>query len=161
MTYRLLFPPRDREWLKGMIQTSQSFTPSLSPDRQRREYSRPCDKRLPYPAIMELPSMQQHFRRPIKSSSELFRRYPHWATRLHILFEEAEDPTPVSALDRWAERRKAPRHSFWVAAAAFAVGIFFGLVTTALGVIQIWISYCAWRPAGTAICGAAPTGMSS
>ncbi|KAK0709398.1 hypothetical protein B0T26DRAFT_754613 [Lasiosphaeria miniovina] len=69
-----------------------------------------------------------------------------------VVFEEADDPTPTSQAGVWTERHKASRHSFWTTFVVFAVAIAFGIISTCLGVVQIWISYCAWRPAESGVC---------
>jgi hypothetical protein len=83
--------------------------------------------------------------RPLTTRRELFARYPHWALRLHILYAEAEDPTPVSWFGKWAERRKAARHTFWLTFIGFMVAILFGIVASIFAALQIWLSYCQWQ----------------
>lgn len=144
MTYKLLFPLRDIAWLRGLIKKGAGRSPNNG--------NYPTDKRLTSPASMDVPSSHQYYGRPIKNSQELFRRYPHWAVRLQVVFEEADDPTPTSQAGMWAERHKASRHSFWITFVAFAVAIAFGIISTCLGVVQIWISYCAWRSAESGVC---------
>ncbi|KAK1753173.1 hypothetical protein QBC47DRAFT_387932 [Echria macrotheca] len=149
MTYKLLFPVQDDRWLRNLIARG-------SRDHQSQLTTRtslyPSDSRLTSPASMPIPSSRRYYDRPIKSCPELFKRYPHWATRLQIIFEEADDPTPVSPTDMWADRHKATRHSFWITFMAFAVAIAFGIVSTGLGAVQVYISYCAWRPENTGVC---------
>ncbi|KAK5651836.1 hypothetical protein OQA88_11605 [Cercophora sp. LCS_1] len=133
MTYKLLFPINQmgRKWLDRMIDLSS---------RGRESRDIPEAKRLAWPATLQLPpgANQRKFERPIESTAELFKRYPHWAVRLQLLFEEADNPTPVSWWEMWAERRKSPRDSFWITFVAFTVAILFG-------VVSIWIAYCDWR----------------
>jgi hypothetical protein len=79
------------------------------------------------------------------SRREFFTRYPYWAVRLHNLYVEIEDPTPISSVGRWSELHKAARHMLWLTAVAFVVAILFGIVAAGLGAVQIWISYCDWQ----------------
>ncbi|KAK5659867.1 hypothetical protein OQA88_13330 [Cercophora sp. LCS_1] len=110
---------------------------------------RMCDQLLEPATLFHSPSQYppgyDYFHRPIRTNKALFERYPHWAMRLELLFEEAEDPIPVTAAEKWAERRKGPRYTFWITTVAFVFALLFGLITLGLGGVQIWISYCDWR----------------
>ncbi|KAK1723450.1 uncharacterized protein BDZ83DRAFT_653103 [Colletotrichum acutatum] len=75
---------------------------------------------------------------------ELYMQYPHWAPRLARLLKEVDDPTPTTRWERYAERRKSPRHMYKCALAAFIVAAIFGILATVLAAVQVWISYCAW-----------------
>jgi hypothetical protein len=153
MTYKLLFPVQDDRWLRDLI-TQGSRNHQFRSNTRISGY--PSDSRLTSPASMTIPSSHRYYNRPIKSCPELFKRYRHWATRLQIIFEEADDPTPVSRTGMWADRHKATRHSFWITFMAFAVAIAFGVVSTGLGAVQVYISYCAWRPENTGVCQGSP-----
>lgn len=138
MTYPLLFPPRDRQWLKSQIRPHRNWTgwgwPTLTTA---------LDPRLAAPFDNTLATDRYH--RPLENSHELYDRYPHWAPRLHALYDEAQEPGPSTALGRWAERRRAARHTYWVTAAAFTLAIVFGVTSTVVGVLQLWVSYCQWQ----------------
>ena len=114
----------------------------------------PEDARLTWPATIHLPPSQVKFERQIYNSADLSARYKYWGERLRILYEEAETPTPVTRLNKWIERRKSPGYTFWITFVAFSVAIFFGIVSSILGVIQIWIAYCGWRKE-SGMCGTA------
>lgn len=90
---------------------------------------------------------------PLTNRRELFERYPRWAVRLLILYEEADDPTPISWLDRFSERRKAARHTYFLTYLALVVALLLGVVTVGLGAVKIWISYCDWKGDIGGICG--------
>ncbi|EXF82296.1 hypothetical protein CFIO01_08183 [Colletotrichum fioriniae PJ7] len=75
---------------------------------------------------------------------ELYMQYPHWAPRLARLLKEVDDPTPTTRWERYAERRKSPRHMYKCALAAFIVAAIIGILATVLAAVQVWISYCAW-----------------
>ncbi|KAJ4392267.1 hypothetical protein N0V93_005892 [Gnomoniopsis smithogilvyi] len=81
----------------------------------------------------------------VRDTQKLFELYPHWAIRWQRIHQEAEAPTPVSRLDKWAQRRRDERHAFKVAYLALHLAIGFGVVATVLGVLQLWVSYCQWR----------------
>ncbi|KAM7184915.1 hypothetical protein V8F20_012007 [Naviculisporaceae sp. PSN 640] len=74
----------------------------------------------------------------------LYQKYPHWAERLYSLWKEAEDPTPVTMVERWSESRKNPRFTYWCTVVSLSIAIAFGAVATVLGALQVWISYCGW-----------------
>lgn len=138
MTYPLLFPPKDRQWLKSQIKPHRNWTGWGWPTMTTA-----LDPRLAAPFDNTLNTDRYH--RPLENSHELYERYPYWAPRLHALYDEAHEPSPSTALGRWAERRRAARHTYWVTAAAFTLAIVFGLTSTVVGVLQLWVSYCQWQ----------------
>jgi hypothetical protein len=131
MTYRLLFPFQDERWLAGQI----------------GEAGGPRDSALSSPAVMDIPSGLQDYKLPLRSVGDLQRRYPHWAARLQMIFEEADDPTPTTPELRWFER-----HALGITAWAFGVTILFGILTLVVGCIQILFAMCALRPSISNIC---------
>ena len=135
-TFLLLFPAQDRQWLERKINPASQWFRMGRKDRK-------LDKRLSAP--FKCLHQGTLYDRPLTTRRELFARYPHWAVRLHILFIEAEDPAPVSLFGKWAERRKAARHTFWLTFIAFVVAILFGIVATILSALQVWITYCQWQ----------------
>lgn len=146
MTYPLLFPPKDRQWLKTQIKPHYRWSGWGWPVKTSQ-----LDPRLAAPFDNTLATDRYH--RPLTNSQELYERYPHWAPRLQALYEEAEEPAPSTALGRWAERRRAARHTYWVTAAAFLLAIVFGISSTVLGAMQLWVAYCQWQvPTGSHMC---------
>lgn len=75
---------------------------------------------------------------------DLYERFPHWGDRLYLLWKEAEDPTPITAMGKWSDSNKSPRFMYWAGVIAVSIAIFFGIVATVLGALQVWISYCSW-----------------
>ncbi|KXX78180.1 hypothetical protein MMYC01_205489 [Madurella mycetomatis] len=142
MTYKLLFPFQDEQWLKAMI--------------TRGGDDGPKDLRLVSPATMEIPWSLRAYELLPRGTKELYKLYPHWGLRLQIIFEEAEDPTPVTAMSMWFDRHKASRHAFGITVFAFTVTILFGLLSLGVGGAQIWIALCTWRPTDSGICWTAP-----
>ncbi|KAF2422971.1 hypothetical protein EJ08DRAFT_725129 [Tothia fuscella] len=121
MTIQILFPLSDKQWI------------------EKRLDKKSVDKRLAGPFNLRFdPNFDN---RPLTNTRELYLRFPHWAVRLHMIYEEAEDPTPMNWMGRWAERRKASRHVFWLTFVAFLVAITFGITATVLGCLQVWISW--------------------
>jgi hypothetical protein len=139
-TIQLLFPPRDWDWLKEKIKEENRRSERRLLDMELLCHFDDWHKRDPY-------------LRALTSTDVLFRTYPYWAVRLEMIYQEAEDPTPISCFGRWAERRKAPRHSYLVAFWGVLIAIFFGIAALILSAVQTWVSYQAWKhppsPSGT------------
>ncbi|KAI1125909.1 hypothetical protein F5Y10DRAFT_246127 [Nemania abortiva] len=74
----------------------------------------------------------------------LYQKYPYWADRLYDLWREADDPTPTTRIERWTEARRNPRFTYWCTVISILIAILFGVFATALGAVQVWISWCAW-----------------
>ncbi|KAI1328411.1 hypothetical protein F5Y16DRAFT_398344 [Xylariaceae sp. FL0255] len=74
----------------------------------------------------------------------LYKRFPFWAERLHDLWAEANNPTPITYIERLTHRKQSPRFSYWCTVVAIMIGILFGIFATLLGALQVWISYCSW-----------------
>ncbi|RWA11831.1 hypothetical protein EKO27_g3287 [Xylaria grammica] len=74
----------------------------------------------------------------------LYEKYPYWADRLFELWREADDPTPTTRVERWAEARRNPRFTYWCTVVSIMIAISFGIVATALAAVQVWISWCSW-----------------
>lgn len=75
---------------------------------------------------------------------ELYERFPHWGERLEVLFKEIENPTPMTRIEKWSEKRKSPRWTTWWVALGLFVAILFGVAATTLAALQVWISWCSW-----------------
>ncbi|KAK1964886.1 hypothetical protein LY78DRAFT_542892, partial [Colletotrichum sublineola] len=133
-TYRLLVPHRDFKWARRTFLSSVpgSGTQRLTP--WKKAHQQASDPRL-----TEIFSFWHHdadVGTRLTTYSQMFKRYPHWGLRIQSLMEEAEDPTPMTWIGRWAERRKGPRHAFWVTVVAFVVASLFGTIAMALGIVQ-------------------------
>ncbi|KAL3418121.1 hypothetical protein PVAG01_09836 [Phlyctema vagabunda] len=148
-TIALLFPTQDRQWLERKINPRSRWF------RIGRRESRQLDKRLSAP--FKSHHGETLHDRPLTTRRELFARYPHWAVRLHTIYAEAEDPTPVSWFGKWAERRKAARHTFWLTFVGFMVAILFGILASILAAVQIWLSYCQWQGENASVVCRTPT----
>lgn len=145
MTYRILFPTRDYLWLESLIESSAKPSWSRLWKASDDDAAR-LDKRLSF-------AFQNHhgvreYDLPLTNVKDLFDRFPHWAIRLHQIYAEAEDPTPTSFLGRWSERRRGPRHTYWVTVLALVLASFFAFAALTLGGVQVWISYCQWQGPG-------------
>lgn len=155
MTFELLFPSHDRDWLARKVGKEGLWWPlrwlPLPLPTLRKRAAKLRDQDL-WSHVVPDDKRFTWREKPLTNRHELFERYPHWGLRLHILLEEAADPTPISRRGRWAERRKAARHSFWVTVLAFGVAIAFGIVATVLALVQLWIAWCTWQGPDVATC---------
>jgi hypothetical protein len=143
---QILFPVQDRKWLGELIKKSQ---------RERRWFARKVEKPrldIRLTASFDFWHEPNFDLRRLTSRRELFSRFQYWAVRLNAIYEEAEDPTPTTRIGRWAERRKAARHTFWLTVLGFTVAIFFGIAATVLAAVQVWIGYCDWKGQISAAC---------
>ncbi len=55
-----------------------------------------------------------------------------------------ENPTPVTRIERWSDKRKSARWTTWWVVLGLLFAVLFGFAATALGAVQVWISYCSW-----------------
>jgi hypothetical protein len=55
-----------------------------------------------------------------------------------------ENPTPVTRIERWSDKRKSARWATWWVVLGLLFAVLFGFAATALGAVQVWISYCSW-----------------
>jgi len=127
-TYDLLFPALDgasQAMLREAAKQDPSFDGGFSVFSQRHEV--PRDARNP------------------ETMGDLYRKFPRWGERLDVLWKEVENPTAVTRIERWSERRKGPRWNAWWVVLGLVFAGLFGLVASILGALQVWISYCSWR----------------
>lgn len=76
---------------------------------------------------------------------ELFEEFPYWGDRLYKILKEVEDPTPMMWYERWSDRKKNPRYTYWAGVVTLGLALLFGILATILGALQVWISYCSWQ----------------
>jgi hypothetical protein len=82
---------------------------------------------------------------PPEYTHDLFEQYPYWSDRLYKLLKEANDPSPTTWYEHWSDRKKSPRYTYWAGIIALSLALFFGVLATILGALQVWISYCSWQ----------------
>jgi hypothetical protein len=126
-TYNLLFPSTDEAsqvMLRDAVKQDHAFAEGFSVFS--RGHEGPRDARNP------------------ENMADLYQRFPHWAERLDVLWREIENPTPVTRIERWSERRKSARWATWWVVLGLLCALLFGLMATVLGALQVWISYCSW-----------------
>lgn len=147
MTLTLIFPAgQDRGWLKSQI------TPHLRWSGWTWSKTAALDLRLaaPFDAIIEAQAGK-----PLTNIRELYELFPHWGRRLQALYDEADEPTPSSALEKLAEGKRANWRTYWIAVIALVLAAVFGLLSVVLGTLQLWVAWCQWQvPSGGKACGA-------
>ncbi|KXX80604.1 hypothetical protein MMYC01_202707 [Madurella mycetomatis] len=127
-TYNLLFPSTDgasQVILRNAAKHDPAFAESFSVFSQGHEG--PQDARNP------------------GNIADLYKKFPRWGERLDVLWKEIENPTPVTRIERWSDKRKSARWATWWVVLGLLFASLFGLMATVLGALQVWISYCSWR----------------
>ncbi|KAH8898204.1 hypothetical protein GQ53DRAFT_817499 [Thozetella sp. PMI_491] len=80
----------------------------------------------------------------------LYLKYPYWADRLYALWKEADDPAPITLIERWSESRRNPRFTYWCTVVSITIAILFGMVATGLSAVQSlildWTKLAAGHP---------------
>ena len=130
-TLQLLFPEDDvksRQLLNKEIST-KSLDPRLLTSFQFYHGFHE------YPGDTSLPEDMQ----------DLFEHFPYWGERLYEVLKEVEDPIPMTWYEKWSDRRKSPRYTYWAGVIALGFALFFSITATILGALQVWISYCSWQ----------------
>lgn len=84
----------------------------------------------------------QHHERPADALDpddlrSLYAKYPYWGDRLFSLWKEADDPTPITRIERWSEAKRNPRFTHLCTAVSLMVAISFGVLATALTAVQV------------------------
>ncbi|RYC58296.1 hypothetical protein CHU98_g7910 [Xylaria longipes] len=86
------------------------------------------------PLLAECGSLATHERR--------FENFNYWNNRLVILKQALEDSRPQTLSQWWFDRRNGVQwYTFWVAILVFLVIIFFGLVQSIEGALQVYLSW--------------------
>ncbi|KAI0450626.1 hypothetical protein F5B21DRAFT_528830 [Xylaria acuta] len=78
-----------------------------------------------------------------KTQERRFENLNYWNNRLVILKQALDDSRPQTLSQRWFDRRNGVQwYTFWVAIIVFLVTIFFGLIQSLEGALQV---YLAWK----------------
>ncbi|KAK8131132.1 hypothetical protein PG984_007570 [Apiospora sp. TS-2023a] len=116
-TFSLLFPQNDiasQKWLSAQI---------------KRRGNNSLD-----PALMYSGSLWTHERR--------YENFKYWNNRLVILKQALDDARPQTMMQWWHDRRHGVQwYTFWVAILVFIVTIFFGIVQSLEGALEVWLSW--------------------
>ncbi|KAI1176873.1 hypothetical protein F4777DRAFT_544653 [Nemania sp. FL0916] len=88
------------------------------------------------PLLAECGSLATHERR--------FADFDYWHNRLVILKQALDDSQPRTLSQWWFDRRNGVQwYTFWVAILVFIVTIFFGLVQSLEGALQVYLAFKA------------------
>ncbi|PHH79457.1 hypothetical protein CDD82_2376 [Ophiocordyceps australis] len=71
--------------------------------------------------------------------------YIHFGGRLMDLFEEQQNPTPRSILEKWFQRKSGARFMMMATLVGILIAITVGLLGLAVSIIQAWLAYQAWK----------------
>lgn len=116
-TFSLLFPQNDaasRKWLGTQVRGRGNDTLD--------------------PALLSSGSLWTHERR--------YENFKYWNNRLVILKQALDDARPQTMMQWWHDRRNGVQwYTFWVAILVFMVTIFFGIVQSLEGALQVWLSW--------------------
>ena len=77
----------------------------------------------------------------LNSSERQIEKFMYWRDRLVLLkrtFDDAE-PRNISQL-WWDDRKKTQWFTFWVAVLVFIMTVFFGIIQSVAGIVQVWAS---------------------
>lgn len=133
-TYDLLFPRTDGASqdapISDAIKRDAAFANALSIYSPHQSHKTPWDARGP------------------ANVHDLYQRYPHWGERLHVLWKEIENPTPMTGVEKWTEKRRGHFWTTWWGIMGVAAAIVSLIITMGLGGVQVWIGTArGWKMA--------------
>ncbi|KAK8085472.1 hypothetical protein PG997_006743 [Apiospora hydei] len=116
-TFSLLFPQNDaasQKWLGAQIKGR--------------------GRDLLDPALLHCGSLWTRERR--------YENFKYWNNHLVILKQALDDARPQTMTQWWHDRRNGVQwYTFWVAILVFIVTIFFGIIQSLEGALQVWLSW--------------------
>ena len=138
--------------LRETLTTLEILFPPVVNERSQRLLAKEVAKYKLDPTLLE--PVRFRFRSPhhenaghIQKPTDIFGLYeefPFWGARLQRLWAEAEEPTPTSFFGKLSDRKKSPRFMYWCGLIALTVAVVFGILSTILAALQVWVSYCSW-----------------
>ncbi len=70
------------------------------------------------------------------------RTYKYWGERLSIIKNALDEAEPSTLYQWWTDKRKGvQRWTFWLAAIALLLTVFFGLAQTLLAACQVYLMF--------------------
>ncbi|SMR56544.1 unnamed protein product [Zymoseptoria tritici ST99CH_1A5] len=80
--------------------------------------------------------------RKLRADDRQIANFHFWAERLSILKQVFDEAEPKTLSQWWFDRRKGPQwYTFWVAIAVLALTVFFGVVQSIEGALQVYKAY--------------------
>lgn len=78
-----------------------------------------------------------------------FEQFSFWHNRLVILKQAFDEAQPRTLLQSWADRRNLVQWcTFWAAILVFFFTLFFGMIQSVEGAIQVYLAYRALQLSG-------------
>ncbi|KAI1848604.1 hypothetical protein JX265_011542 [Neoarthrinium moseri] len=85
----------------------------------------------------------------LKTDLRQIERFTFWRDRLVMLKQVFDEAQPRSLMQWWHDRRNGVQwYTFWVAVMVLGLTVFFGLVQSVEGALQVWASFHALDSAG-------------
>lgn len=80
----------------------------------------------------------------LKTDDRQIEKFTFWHDRLVVLKQVFDEATPKTFAQWWYDRRNGVQwYTFWVAIAVFMMTLFFGLVQSIEGALQVYLAYRA------------------
>lgn len=78
----------------------------------------------------------------LRTSERRLENFNYWHDRLIILKQAFDESSPRNISQWWFDRRNGVQwYTFWIAILVFVVTIFFGIVQSFEGALQVYLSY--------------------
>ncbi|KAI1109080.1 hypothetical protein F5Y14DRAFT_45169 [Nemania sp. NC0429] len=81
----------------------------------------------------------------LRSLQEENLQYVYFANRLSELYNEVQDPSPQTWLDKQLERRSSARYMMLATLVGVLLALLLGIAALTLSAVQTWITYQAWK----------------
>ncbi|CAN9433475.1 unnamed protein product [Alternaria alternata] len=117
-TLDLLFPRRDTDTQRWLRSQRSQDNDSIHPD------------------------LSLHNRNVLMSTDRRAANFVYWRDELMSLKERFDQPKPTSISQFWYDRRNRPQwYTFWIAVSVLCLTVFFGLVQSIEGALQVYKAY--------------------
>lgn len=81
-------------------------------------------------------------RRKLRADDRQIEQFHFWGERLSILKQVFDEAEPNTLSQWWYDRRRGPQwYTFWVAITVLGLTIFFGIVQSVEGALQVYKAY--------------------
>ncbi|KAH7065035.1 hypothetical protein B0J12DRAFT_560714 [Macrophomina phaseolina] len=78
----------------------------------------------------------------LRSEDRIIDNFRYWKDRICILKQEFDEGTPKTFQQWWYDRRSGPQwYTFWIAIVVLILTIFFGVVQSIEGALQVWKAF--------------------
>jgi hypothetical protein len=91
---------------------------------------------------------------PLTTDNRRIEHFKFWGDRLVTLKQVFDEARPRTLAQWWHDRRNGVQwYTFWVAVAVLVLTVFFGLVQSLEGAMQVYASFKALKEAGPIVAG--------